>query len=113
MQESHEVRVSDPLRPRVMRLSSRGPRRSVDRGMRRQGHRAAKILWSPDADAVTLGGRQHDSHRSREGRVGLARSKTPSMRRTFQHGSREISEPAVAKQGAAVRDGKSKDASHR
>ena len=46
MQVPYGVRVSDPLRPRVMRGVLRRALRSVDRGPNGLGHRAAKLVLS-------------------------------------------------------------------
>jgi hypothetical protein len=64
------------------------------------------------ADALRGGGRPHPPHRHREMRQDLARSETPSMRRTILHGNREI-RWSTAGEGSAVRVGKSKDPSPR
>jgi hypothetical protein len=61
-----------------------------------------------EADAVGKGGRQHWAHRSRKGRLALARSQTPSMCGNTLCGNREIPRPPVAER-AAGRIGKSKD----
>jgi len=72
----------------------RGRRRSVGRGMRRRGDRAAKSLVQ-GADAVDSGGRQHRRSRYREWPVDPARSKNLSMRGVSRRENREISWPPV------------------
>lgn len=44
-----------------------------------------------DADAVNRSGRQHETHRKREVRLGPARSETPCMYGTSLRENREIS----------------------
>lgn len=61
------------------------------------------------ADAVDLGGRQHDRARYRELSVGLARSKTPCTCGNSMRGNREIPWSSVWQR--AERTGKSKDRS--
>ena len=72
----------------------RGRRRSVGRGTRRRGDRAAKSLVQ-GADAVDSGGRQYRRSRYREWLADPARSKNRSMRRVSRRENREISRPPV------------------
>jgi hypothetical protein len=68
---------------------SRGRRRSVDRGTRRSGYRAAKSgFWG--ADAVTRGGRQHRRSRYREWPADPARSENRYMRGVSMFENREV-----------------------
>jgi len=60
-----------------------------------------------DADAVLVDGRQHHARRYSQGAQGPAESQTPSTRRSFVHGSREIPRP-VAGDGPATRKGNPK-----
>lgn len=53
------------------------------------------------ADAVEVGGRQHQAGRYGQDRLDFARSETPRTRGRFLHGNREISRLAAAV--AAVR----------
>jgi hypothetical protein len=73
------------------------------------------------ADAVTLGGRQHDPAQDREHGIGLARSKNSGARGTMEEGcmrgismreNREILCPPVA-DGATGRGGKAKAVTRR
>ena len=68
---------------------SRGRRRSVDRGTRRSGYRAAKSGFR-GADAVTRGGRQHRRSRYREWPADLARSGNRYMRGVSMLENREV-----------------------
>lgn len=47
------------------------------------------------ADAVEVGGRQHQAGRHGQERPDSARSETPRTRGRFLHGNREISRPAA------------------
>lgn len=68
---------------------SRGRRRSVDRGTRRSGYRAAKSGFR-GADAVTRGGRQHRRSRYREWLADPARSENRYMRGVSMFENREV-----------------------
>jgi hypothetical protein len=67
----------------------RGWRRSVGRGTRRLGYRAAKSVFR-GADAVEPGGRQHRRRRYREPPSGPARSVNLCMRGVSGRENREV-----------------------
>jgi hypothetical protein len=80
----------------------RGRRRSVGRGTRRRGDRAAKSLVQ-GADAVDSGGRQYCRSRYREWPADPARSKNLCMRGVSRRENREISRlPVVVMAGRAA-----------
>jgi hypothetical protein len=80
----------------------RGRRRSVGRGTRRLGYRAAKSAFQ-GADVVERGGRQHRQRRFREPLVDPARSKNLCMRGVSGRENREIPWlPAVVMAGRAA-----------
>ena len=80
---------SDPPRPRVMAACPRGRVVSVDRGTRRP---AIELRNHPfrGADLVWWQGRQHESRRYRESRLGPAESETLCMRGRSMSENREI-----------------------
>ncbi len=98
MKEPHVEGSSDPPRPRVMAVGSRGPAVSVDRGKRRPG---MELRNHPSGAATSLTGREaHTMRGAIASRViGPAESKTLCMRGRSLHENREI--PAVS--GVAAR----------
>ena len=116
-------RISEPLRPRVMRPSVRKGRGEVLTGGRAGRVLSREILPLPGdrrelrgADTVQTGGRPHSTHRHREMRRDLARSKAPSTHGSASHtliepgvnGNREVPRSSAV-EGAVDRIGKSKD----
>lgn len=89
MQEPHVEGHSDPPRPRVMAVGSRGPAVSVDRGKRRPG---MELRNHPSGAATSLTGREAHTMSgviaSRD--IGPAESKTLCMRGRSLHENREI-----------------------
>ena len=100
MKVRHGERRSEPHRPQVMRGSSRGPTRSVDRGMCRPGIERRKpssgCRCSPDQQKATW----HTSH-SRD--VWQPRVvEDPGMHTRLLHGNREISVVVPVSRGRGI-----------
>ena len=80
---------SDPPRPRVMTVRSRGRAVSVDRGPRRPG---IELRNHPSGVPTSLTGREGNTMRSASAScvIGPAESKTLGMRGSSMHENREI-----------------------
>jgi hypothetical protein len=83
----------------------RGRRRSVGRGTRRLGYRAAKSVFQ-GADAVEPGGRQHRRRRYRESSAGSARSVSLCMRGVSGCENREVPRLPVVVMAGRVAQGR-------
>jgi hypothetical protein len=90
----HDERQSEPHRPRVMRVTSRGVGRSVDRGVGGPGIEP-RNRYRPGCRRFLRSGRQHGGARYRERLAGPAWSEALARRRNLLFGNREISWLAV------------------
>ncbi len=88
MRESHVEGVATHDGPESCGGAREDAVEALDRGTSGPGIEPRNPLIQ-DADAVTMGGRQHDSHRKREMRDGPARSETPCTQGTSLHENRE------------------------
>ena len=95
MRESHVEGVATHDDPESCGDVREDVAEALDRGTGGPGIQPRNPLIQ-GADAVSIGGRQHDSHRHREMRDGPARSKTPSTQGTSLHENRENCESPAA-----------------
>lgn len=115
MKDSHEQGIAAHFGPESCAVAREDESEALTGG--RAGRVSSREIHEPmgshglllGADAVEEGGRPHPSHRHREGRGDLARSKTPGMYGNTLRGNREILRSSAG-EGSADRIGKSKDA---
>jgi hypothetical protein len=106
MRESHVEGVATHDDPESCGGAREGVAETLDRGTGGPGIEPRNPLIQ-GADAVTMRGRQHATHRKREMRDGPARSKTPCTQGTSLHENRESYESpaAMVRQDAPGRPG--------